>query len=151
MIIIDFKLAFGSDFNLASHGSMGFWNFKWLKSFSVFFFFLILVYTLQHWLITEFIVSSKVEKFMRVPWWPSSENYGLPLLRLRFNPWVRKLRSCKPCSVAKKIKKFKILVLTVRRISVHYLTSIFYFDDYHKPFLISPVVIHVFIFVVVHH
>ena len=51
--------------------------------------------------------------------------------------------------VAKKIKKFKILVLTVRRISVHYLTSIFYFGNYHKPFLISPVVIHVSIFVVV--
>lgn len=41
-----------------------------------FFVFLIFAFTLQHWLITEFIVPSKVYKFMRVLWWPSSEDYG---------------------------------------------------------------------------
>ena len=40
-------------------------------------------------------------------------------------------------------------MLTLRRISVHYLTGIFYFDNYHKPFVISPVGIHVSIFVVI--
>lgn len=82
MIFIDFKLAFGSDFNLASYGSMGFWNLKWLRSFSVvgfcFCFLILLLHFRICWLLNLWFLL-KFTSLWEFPGGLGSEGYGLPL------------------------------------------------------------------------